>query len=105
MRGLGNHDVVVVAALGITTTDLQTALQSGKTIAQIAADKGVTVQKVIDAWVADEQQEHPEMTAADITARVTAMVNGTLQGGRAGGPRGATGSVATSGSTTATAAA
>lgn len=79
-RGMGgpmsNHGDVIAKALGITTVELQTAMQSGKTIAQVAADKGVSVQKVIDAFVADEKEEHPDMAAADITARVTDIVNG-----------------------------
>ncbi len=85
---LANHGDVIAGALGITTTELQTQLQSGKTIAQIAASRGVAVQKVIDAYVADERQEHPDRSVADITARVTAIVNGTAPaGGRGGGPR------------------
>ncbi len=43
--------VRVADALGITTTDLVTRLQSGETLAQIAAAQGVTEDAVIDALV------------------------------------------------------
>ena len=47
------NDVAVAAgALGISESDLQTALQGGKSISQVASDKGVDAQKVIDALVA-----------------------------------------------------
>ena len=65
----------MATALGISEADLQTALQAGKSIAQVATEKGVSVQKVIDALVAAEQQEHPNEAVADITARVTKFVN------------------------------
>ncbi len=94
---MSNHGDVIAKALGITTAELQTAMQSGKTIAQVAADKGVSVQKVIDAFVADEKEEHPDMAAADITARVTDMVNGVRPTRPASAP--ASGSAATTPST------
>ena len=55
-------------ALGITTDELKTELQADKTIADVATEKGVDVQTVIDAMVAAE--------TADITERVTNAVNG-----------------------------
>ena len=55
-------------ALGVTTDELKTELDAGKTIAEVAAGKGVDVQTVIDAIVADQ--------TADITERVTGFVNG-----------------------------
>jgi hypothetical protein len=75
-RGIGSHAAVVAKALGMTTAELQTELDAGKTIAQIATAKGVNLQTVIDAFVADEMAEHPDMTKEDATARVTAQVNG-----------------------------
>ena len=41
----------------------------------MATEKGVSVQKVIDALVAAEQQEHLTEAVADITARITKQVN------------------------------
>jgi hypothetical protein len=75
-RGIGSHAAVVAKALGMTTAELQTELDAGKTIAQIATAKGVNLQTVIDAFAADEMAEHPDMTKEDATARVTAQVNG-----------------------------
>ena len=51
-------------ALGITTDELRTELQSGKSLAEVANAKGVSVQSVIDALV------------AEATTRITDMVNG-----------------------------
>src|SRR2546423_3144521 len=42
-------------ALGITTDDMRTALRDGKSIAQIAKDKNVDVNKVIDPMVVAAQ--------------------------------------------------
>jgi lipoate-protein ligase A len=68
--------------------ELRTELRSGKTIAQVASDKGVDVQDVIDALVADVKQhldeevasgEHTQAEAdaklAEVTARITDRVN------------------------------
>ncbi len=55
-------------AIGITTDQLKTALQSGQTIAQVAEANGVSVNSVIDALVADAQ--------ANLRQRITDMVNG-----------------------------
>jgi uncharacterized membrane protein len=94
----GGPDVLATAAtaLGMSQADLRTALQDGKTIAQVAKDKGVDVQKVIDAVVAaqsaqldqavtDGKLTPAQATArkADLKARVTALVNGERP---AGGP-------------------
>jgi hypothetical protein len=75
-RGFEQHAAVVAKALGISTTELQTAMQSGKSIAAIATEKGIAVSTVISALIADEKAEHPERTDAELTAHVTDMVNG-----------------------------
>jgi polyhydroxyalkanoate synthesis regulator phasin len=87
-RGAGGPDVVATAAtaLGMSQADLKTALQGGKTIAQVAKDKGVDVQKVIDALVA-QGKARLQQAEADLPARMTDLVNGTL-GVRAGGDHG-----------------
>ena len=74
--GVGHNSALVASTLGITEAQLQTARQSGLTIAQIATSKGVTVQTVVNALVAAEKTEHPDQTEADIVARVTNRVNG-----------------------------
>lgn len=86
--GRGRMAEAAAAALGMTTDELRTELRSGTTIAQVAAAKGVDVQTVIDALVADVKQhldeevasgEHTQAEAdaklAEITARITDRVN------------------------------
>lgn len=68
MGGRGAHLDAAATALGITTDELKTELEAGKTIADIATEKGIDVQTVINAIVAAE--------TANITERVTDMVNG-----------------------------
>ena len=90
--GFRAHADTIAKALGVTTTDLQSAMQSGSSIATLAKEKGVDVQKVIAAFVAEEQAEHPQLTGAEVTQRVTDRVNGVAPtGGRMGGPRGGRG--------------
>ena len=70
----GRHaDLIEAAAdvLGMTADELRTELESGKTIADVAGEKGVDLQTVIDAVVAAGEDEHVE--------RVTAFVNGELR--------------------------
>jgi hypothetical protein len=99
-------------ALGITEEELRTALQDGQSIADVASERGVDVQGVIDALVADAQarlaeevaegditQEQADERLSRLTEAVTAMVNGERPampegpGGRfRGGARGDDGS-------------
>lgn len=99
-HGPGDHAADLDAAakaLGMSTSDLQTALQGGQTLAQVATSKGVDVQTVIDALVAQEKSELDQRVAAgsmtqaqadqhlaDATTRITDMVDN----GRPGGPGG-----------------
>lgn len=67
--GMGRHRGgpgldVAATALGLTNDELRTELQAGKTIADVATAKGVDLQKVIDAMV------------AEATTHITDMVNG-----------------------------
>jgi hypothetical protein len=59
MMGRGGPDdsLVAIAAktLGMTQTELVTALQGGKTIAAVAKDKGVVLDKIVDAFIAERQ--------------------------------------------------
>ncbi len=80
-------------ALGISADDLRTALREGKSIAEVATSKGVDVNKVIDALVAERTEalssrQLPEgvtkPTEAQIRERVTALVNGEVPMGRRG---------------------
>lgn len=89
---------VAAQALGMTADELHTALDGGQTLAQVASDKGVSVQVVIDALVAsatnhiNEEVTSGEITQAeadqklaDLTQRVTDRVNNPRP---EGGPRG-----------------
>ena len=78
-RPFGEHLAVAAEAIGITEDELRTALEAdGATIASIATEHGVDVQTVIDAIVADSQDE--------LVDRVTALVNGELPDHGPGGP-------------------
>jgi hypothetical protein len=60
---------VLEDTLGMTREEIRTGLESGKSIADLAKEKGVNVQKVIDALVAEAR------------TRITDMVNGKLPTG------------------------
>lgn len=88
------------AVIGITTRELLTELEAGKTIADVAGAHDVDVQDVIDALVADATARIDQAVAhgkidsargdelkANLVERVTAMVNGEGPGPR-GGPGG-----------------
>lgn len=79
---------VVATALGVTPDELKTALQSGQSIADIAAAHNVPVQTVIDTLVADATAkidakvasggltaERAAAIKANLTGRITALVN------------------------------
>ncbi|MCU1386678.1 MAG: hypothetical protein JWL72_16 [Ilumatobacteraceae bacterium] len=76
--GLAEGLDAAATALGVTSDELKTDLEAGKTIADIAKDKGVDVQKVIDAIVAVETTE--------LTKLVTDAVNGVRPSPPAGAP-------------------
>lgn len=64
--GWSDHSLIAVAAdvLGMEEAELITLLQNGKTIAQVAEEKGVDVAKIVDAFVA----EHQEMLNTAVTS-------------------------------------
>ncbi len=86
---------VVARAIGITEADLNTALQNGQTIADVAKANNVDTQKVIDALVQDGLDELAAKVTAgtitqaqadamkdQVTQRATDQVNGTFMSGR-----------------------
>ena len=85
--GFSAHSPAIAKALGLSVADLDTAMKSGKTIAALATEKGVDVQKIIANYVLEEQAEHPTMSAADVLARVTNRVNNVNSGRGGHGPR------------------
>ncbi len=97
-KGPGGHGFghgadldAAATAIGISTDDLRTALQSGQSLAEIAQAHGVSAQTVIDALVADAKthiadevtsgeitQAEADQKLAALTDRITSMVNGEL---------------------------
>ena len=101
--GLGGEFDAAAQALGVTQQELMQDLRNGKSIAQIAKDKNVDVNKVIEALVNDANKRIDDAQtngklSADQAAKakdaakkgVTAFVNGERpkfgMGGH-GGPR------------------
>jgi DNA-binding phage protein len=101
-RGAGLE--AAAKALGITEDALKTELKDGKTLAEVAKEKGVDKQKVIDALVAEAKarsaaavkagkitQAQADEHVKNATERITKMVDeGFPKGGRGGrgGPGG-----------------
>ena len=100
-HGRGGDDLAAAATyLGVSQADLLTSLQSGKTLAQVAAaTNGKSVAGLIDALVAAEKTElaaavtagrltqaQADQIATGLTAHVTAEVNGTRPDHGPGGP-------------------
>ncbi len=98
--GPGRGLEAAATALGMTQEELMTALQDGQTIAEIASSKGVDVQVVIEAMVADARahlaeevasgeitQEQADARLSGLTTRLNEMVNSAMPMGP-GGPGG-----------------
>lgn len=88
---------VAAETLGVTEDELRTALRDGKTLAEIATDKGVDRQALVDALVADAEaklaekvadgsitQEQADERAERLTEAVESMVDGEGPMGRGG---------------------
>jgi hypothetical protein len=95
------HLDAAAAYLGLSTTQLQTQLQSGKTLADVAKAQGKTVDGLVTALVADEKKEldaavkagqltqaQADQLLAGAKQRFTDMVNGTMPDGGPGGHHG-----------------
>ena len=80
----------IAAALGMTAEELKAGHEAGKSLATMASEQGVDVQKVIDVLVANAQERLAEAVtdgkltqaqadekAADLQARMTELVNRT----------------------------
>ena len=86
----GRHLDAAAAFLGLTETQLEEALHSGKSLAQIAKEKGKSADDLVDALVAATTKRldqavadgrmtkaQRDMVVADLKERTTAIVNGT----------------------------
>jgi len=58
MMGDSQDSLIAVAAgkLGMTVDELQTQLQDGKTVADLASEKGVDLKTIVDAFMATRQE-------------------------------------------------
>ena len=93
-HGIRGHGLDAAAtALKMTEAELRTALAGGKTLAQVAQDKGVSVDTLVAAMVKAEKARieqavtdkrltrgEADVRLADLTARVTERVNSTRPG-------------------------
>lgn len=83
------NSAAIAAALGMTPEEVRTALQSGQSLAAIAAGKGVYTQTVLDAMLAElkahlaeevtsgrHTQAEADQMLSKATERATAMMNG-----------------------------
>jgi hypothetical protein len=111
LRGFGEHGPfrekldTAASYLGLSDTELHSQLESGKTLAQIARDRGKSVDGLVDALVADDKEHLDAAVAAGrltksdeqqmlagLRDRITNLVNGRLpappfEGRGFGGPR------------------
>ncbi|RCW44948.1 SHOCT domain-containing protein [Paenibacillus prosopidis] len=98
-HGWGGNIDAIAEILGLTADELKAEIKEGKTIAAIATEKGVDVQKVIDAQVSEIKEKlNEQLAAGEITQeqydtklaasveRATNHVNGVLpEGGKGWG--------------------
>jgi polyhydroxyalkanoate synthesis regulator phasin len=101
-KGIGVHVGLDAAAtyLGLSGEELRTSLESGKTLAEVAKERGKSVDGLIDAMVAEATKQLDEAVAAgkltkerrdamvaDLKERITELVNNGRPGvKRAFGP-------------------
>jgi len=103
-RGPAKSLANVAAVLKLTEAELKTQLDSGKSLAAVAATQNVNVQSVIDAVVTEmkahiaEEVASGELTQAqadaklaEVTVRATDMVNGVRPAGMGEGKHGSMG--------------
>ena len=95
-----SHDAAA-KALGMTSDELYTAVQGGKSLADVAKDQKVSVDSLIKAMVADTEgdlaaavtsgtmtQAQADTIKSSLTERITDQVNGVRAGGGMGGGMG-----------------
>ena len=111
MKGMTQTRDAAAKALGLTPDKLQAALQSGKSLADVAKDQKVSVDSVVKAMVTATQdalagavkngtltQAQADRMKASLTQRITDRVNAVRPDGRPGhGPRGSGKSPSTGG--------
>jgi hypothetical protein len=103
MGMIQSHDTAA-KALGMTSDELYTAVQGGKSLADVAKDQKVSVDSLIKAMVADAEgdlaaavkagtmtQAQADTLKTSLTERITDQVNGVRAGGGMGGGMGGMG--------------
>jgi len=91
-----SHDAAA-KALGLTSDELYTAVQGGKSLADVAKDQEVSVDSLVKAMVADAEgdlaaavkagtmtQAQADTMKSSLTERITDQVNGVRAGGGMG---------------------
>jgi hypothetical protein len=98
-----SHPAMDAAAklLGMSASDLRSALQSGKSLADIASSKGISQDALTAAMAAAIQQAHPNVSADQASRMATAIATRKPQ---AGGPQPADATDSSQGATGTTAA-
>jgi uncharacterized protein YidB (DUF937 family) len=77
-------------ALGMSSTDLRTALQGGQSLGAIAQSKGITIDTVIAAMAASIQQANPNVAADQANRVATAIATRTPTDGTSAPAAGST---------------
>ena len=85
------HPAIDAAAtlMGMSDSELRTALQSGKSLTSIASSKGITQGALTSAMTAAIQQANPGISSDQATKVATAIAARTPPAGGPGGPGGA----------------
>jgi uncharacterized protein YidB (DUF937 family) len=78
-------------ALGLSTSDLKSKLDSGSTLEDVAKTQGVSKDDLVAAIAKDVQAHKPDGAPALSDAQATEMATGIVEGKRPGGPGGAGG--------------
>ena len=99
--GHGASLATIADALNMTEADLQSALQAGKTVADLATEKGVALQTIVDALLAEQKtllaqavtdgrltQEQADAKLAELATQWPTQLSTAFTPGQRGGDRG-----------------
>lgn len=102
--GHGASLTTIAETLGMTDADLRTALQAGKTVADLATEKGIALQTVVDALLAEQKtllaqavtdgrltQEQADARLAELATQLPTQLSTAFTPGMRGGERGMAG--------------
>lgn len=99
--GRGASLPTIAGLLNMTEAELQSALQAGQTVADLATEKGVALQTIVDALVAEQKpllqeavtagrltQEQADARLAELQAQLPTQLSTAFTPGMRGGDRG-----------------